>query len=93
MEQQLRKEKYKHELNVESLIARYDEDMTKKQDELDEVTQLYEEESRQLKELEEKFKPLEEEYLKVLIILFIPVEFYKFLSIQRLWKIDVCWLT
>lgn len=64
-EQQLRKEKWKHETNVETLINRYDDEMTKKQDELDEVTKFYDEESKQLKELEEKFTPLKEEYLKV----------------------------
>ena len=64
-EQQLRKEKWKHETNVETLINRYDDEMTKKQDELDEVTNFYQEESKQLKELEEKFTPLKEEYLKV----------------------------
>lgn len=30
-EQQLRKEKWKHETNVEGLLGRYDEEMTKKQ--------------------------------------------------------------
>ena len=30
-EQQLRKEKLKHETNVEGLLGRYDDDMTKKQ--------------------------------------------------------------
>ena len=30
-EQQLRKEKWKHETNVEALLHKYDEDMTKKQ--------------------------------------------------------------
>ena len=30
-EQQLRKEKWKHETNVEGLVNRYDEDMGKKQ--------------------------------------------------------------
>ena len=65
-EQILRKEKWKHETNVEGLLARYDDDMTKKQNEIDELEALYEEEKRQLQELEEKFKPLEEEYLKIL---------------------------
>ena len=65
-EQILRKEKWKHETNVEGLLSRYDDDMTKKQNEIDEIEALYEEEKKQLQELEEKFKPLEEEYLKIL---------------------------
>lgn len=64
-EQQLRKEKLKHEANVEGLLYKYDDEMTKKQDEYDEIEELYEEEKKQLLELEEKFKPLEEEYKKV----------------------------
>ncbi len=84
-EQQLRKEKWKHETTVEGLLNRYDNEMGTKQvsqvesrqafwsmakssclkDELDNLTALYEEEKKQLSELEEKFKPLEEEYLKV----------------------------
>jgi IQ domain-containing protein D len=64
-EQVLRKEKLKHETNVEGLLYKYDDDMSKKQDEFDEIEELYEEEKKQLQELEEKFKPLEEEYKKV----------------------------
>lgn len=65
-EQILRKEKLKHETNVEELLSRYDADMTRKQNEIDEIEALYEEEKKQLQELEQKFKPLEEEYLKIL---------------------------
>lgn len=65
-EQQLRKEKWKHETNVEGLLNKYDDDMTRKQNEYDEVFALYEEEKKQLYELEEKFKPLEEEYKKIM---------------------------
>lgn len=65
-EQQLRKEKWKHETNVEGLLNKYDDDMTRKQNEYDEIHSLYEEEKKQLFELEEKFKPLEEEYLKIM---------------------------
>ena len=64
-EQQLRREKWKHETNVEGLLHKYDDDMTRKQNEYDEIHALYEEEKKQLSELEEKFKPLEEEYQKV----------------------------
>lgn len=69
-ENQLRKEKWKHETNVEGLLSRYDDDMIKKQTEYDEIEAMYEEELKQLAELEEKFKPLEEEYNKVTMILF-----------------------
>ena len=65
-EQLLRKEKLKHETNVEGIIGRYDEDMIKKQDEFDEIEEMHEEEMRQLTELEEKFKPLEEEYKQIM---------------------------
>lgn len=65
-ENQLRKEKWKHETNVEGLLSRYDDDMIKKQNEYDEIEALYEEEMKQLSELEEKFKPLEEEYSKII---------------------------
>lgn len=64
-EQQLRKEKWKNETNVEGILGRYDDDMTKKQSEFDEIEELHTEEKKQLEELEEKFKPLEEEYLKI----------------------------
>lgn len=65
-EQQLRREKWKHETNVEGLLNKYDDDMTRKQNEYDEIFDLYEEEKKQLYELEEKFKPLEEEYKKIM---------------------------
>lgn len=65
-EQQLRREKWKHETNVEGLLNKYDDDMTRKQNEYDEIYDLYEEEKKQLYELEEKFKPLEEEYKKIM---------------------------
>lgn len=65
-EQQLRKEKWKHETNVEGILGRYDEEMTKKQNEYDEIEALYEEEKAQLEELEEKFKPLEIEYNEIM---------------------------
>lgn len=61
----LRKEKLKHETNLEGIMSRYDDDMIKKQTEYDEIEAMYEEELKQLNELEEKFKPLEEEYNKV----------------------------
>ncbi len=64
-EQILRKEKWKNETNVEGILGRYDEDMLKKQAEFDEIEELHREEKKQLEELEEKFKPLEEEYLKI----------------------------
>lgn len=64
-EQILRKEKWKNETNVEGILGRYDDDMIKKQTEYDEIEELHREEKKQLEELEEKFKPLEEEYLKI----------------------------
>ena len=64
-EQILRKEKLKNEATVENLLGRYDEDMTRKQSEFDEIEALHKEEKIQLEELEEKFKPLEEEYVKI----------------------------
>ncbi len=61
----LRKEKLKNETNVEGILGRYDEDMLKKQAEFDEIEELHREEKKLLEELEEKFKPLEEDYLKI----------------------------
>ncbi|XP_065066315.1 dynein regulatory complex protein 10-like [Rhopilema esculentum] len=62
----LRKRKYKMETEVENWVQKFDNDMSERQDEFDELDAIYTEEKRQLKELEEKFKTLEEEYTQIM---------------------------
>ena len=61
-ENALRKRKYKIETEVENWIQKFDADMSEKQEEYDAVDAVYMEEKRQLNELEERFRKLEEEY-------------------------------
>lgn len=65
-EQKLRKKKYKIETEVENWITKYDQEMTEKQDEYEEIDAVYTEEKKQLNELEEKFQVLAEEYDKIM---------------------------
>lgn len=65
-EQHLRKRKFKIETEVENWISKYDADMGEKQDEYEQIDAVYTEEKKQLSELEEKFKVLEEEYNKIM---------------------------
>ncbi|CAK8677923.1 unnamed protein product [Clavelina lepadiformis] len=65
-EQSLRKRKFKIETEVENWISKYDQDMGEKQDEYEQIDEVYTEEKKQLSELEEKFKVLEEEYDKIM---------------------------
>lgn len=62
----LRKRKYKIETEVENWIQKYDGDMTERQDELEELSVIYAEEKKQLHDLEERFKVLEEEYDQIM---------------------------
>lgn len=61
-EKDLQKQKQKIEREIDSLIEEYDREMMVKQDEYDEVDNLYTGEKLQLEELEERFKVLEVEY-------------------------------
>ncbi|XP_052797931.1 dynein regulatory complex protein 10-like [Mya arenaria] len=61
-EQELRKKKFKIETEVENWIQRYDADMGERQDEFEEIDEVYTQEKTQLHELEERFKTLEAEY-------------------------------
>lgn len=65
-EQHLRKRKFKIETEVENWISKYDVDMGEKQDEYEKIDAEYTIEKKQLSELEEKFKVLEEEYDKIM---------------------------
>jgi len=61
----LRKKKFKIETEVENWIQKYDSEMTEKQENLDELTVIYNEESKQLQMIEQKFAVLEKEYLQI----------------------------
>ena len=65
-ELQLRKERWKHDGLNENMLRKYDNTFTIKQNKYDEIKRAYEEESSVLAEFEEKFKPLEAEYNKVI---------------------------
>ncbi|KAK6192225.1 hypothetical protein SNE40_003732 [Patella caerulea] len=64
-EQELRKKKFKVETEVENWIQKYDQDMGERQDEYEEIDEIYTEEKKQLHELEERFKTLETEYKQI----------------------------
>jgi chromosome segregation ATPase len=64
-ELQLRKRKFKVENELENWIREYDNDMGERQDEIEQVQKVYDEQKTQLEELEERFKTLEEEYNQV----------------------------
>nr|CAB3256666.1 IQ domain-containing protein D-like [Phallusia mammillata] len=66
VEQALRKRKYKIETEVDNWITKYDQDMGEKQDEYEQIDEVYTKEKKQLSELEEKFQVLEEEYNKIM---------------------------
>ena len=61
----LRKRKFKMETEVENWIQKYDLEMTEKQETLDELTVIYNEESKQLQTIETKFAVLEKQYLAI----------------------------
>eukprot|EP00118_Oscarella_pearsei_P018018 m.182076 g.182076 ORF g.182076 m.182076 type:complete len:467 (+) comp39285_c0_seq13:668-2068(+) len=61
----LRKRKFKVENELENWIREYDNDMSERQDELEGVQLVYDEEKVQLNELEERFSTLEIEYDRV----------------------------
>jgi len=65
-ESELRKRKYKIETEVENWIQKFDQDMGERQDEYERVDAIYTEEKKQLHELEERFKTLEEEYNQIM---------------------------
>lgn len=65
-EQELRRKKFKIETEVENWIQRYDQDMGERQDEYEEIDEVYTQEKTQLHELEERFKTLEAEYQQIM---------------------------
>lgn len=65
-EQELRRKKFKIETEVENWIQKYDQDMGERQNEYEEIDAVYTEEKKQLNELEERFKTLEEEYQQIM---------------------------
>ncbi|EDV22063.1 IQ domain-containing protein D [Trichoplax sp. H2] len=58
----LRKKKYKLETEVENWIQKYDQDMSERQNEIEEIQEVYTKEKAQLAAIEGKFKTLKEEY-------------------------------
>lgn len=65
-EQELRKKKFKVETEVENWIQRYDQELGERQDEYEEIDEIYTEEKKQLHELEERFRTLEAEYTSIM---------------------------
>jgi len=61
----LRKRKYKIETEAENWIQNYDNDMTERQDEIDELSTIYKDEKSQLEELETRFSILAKEYNEI----------------------------
>eukprot|EP00038_Savillea_parva_P008846 m.179571 g.179571 ORF g.179571 m.179571 type:complete len:398 (-) comp14798_c0_seq1:171-1364(-) len=61
-ESKIRKSKFKMEADVAGWISKYDEEMARKQELIDEETTAHETEKRQMAELESKFESLQEEY-------------------------------
>ncbi|XP_072550447.1 dynein regulatory complex protein 10 isoform X2 [Salminus brasiliensis] len=62
----LRKKKYKVETEIQNWIQKYDAEMGEKQTELEELTQIYEEEKAELRELQEHYAVLELEYSQIM---------------------------
>ncbi|KAJ6659107.1 hypothetical protein lerEdw1_019410 [Lerista edwardsae] len=60
-----RKKKYKVEMEIENWIQKYDADMTEKQDEYEQIDEVYMVEKAQLAELREKFDLLNQEYSQI----------------------------
>jgi IQ domain-containing protein D len=58
----LRKRRFKLETEVENWISKYDQEMSEKQDELEVIREIYQDEKRQLAELEERFAKLKTQY-------------------------------
>uniref|UniRef100_A0A8C7L969 Dynein regulatory complex protein 10 n=1 Tax=Oncorhynchus kisutch TaxID=8019 RepID=A0A8C7L969_ONCKI len=65
VETSLRKKKYKVETEIENWIQKYDADMGEKQFELEDMTRAYEEEKEELRELEEAYAVLEQEFSQI----------------------------
>eukprot|EP01137_Pigoraptor_chileana_P002740 Opistho-2@41983 len=61
----LRKRKAKIETEVENWITKYDQDMGEKQDELEDIQTIYDDEKHQLSELDQRFCELEVEYVSI----------------------------
>uniref|UniRef100_A0A8D2J1R5 Dynein regulatory complex protein 10 n=1 Tax=Varanus komodoensis TaxID=61221 RepID=A0A8D2J1R5_VARKO len=61
----LRKKKYKVEMEIENWIQKYDTEMIEKQEEIEEIEVVYTVEKEQLAELREKYALLEKEYSQI----------------------------
>ncbi|ORY39943.1 hypothetical protein BCR33DRAFT_853067 [Rhizoclosmatium globosum] len=62
----LRKKKFKVESEVENWIHKYDQDMSEKQNELEDITTIYTEEKAQLDELQARYNELQKEYDRIM---------------------------
>ncbi|XP_062999767.1 dynein regulatory complex protein 10 isoform X1 [Elgaria multicarinata webbii] len=61
----LRKKKYKVEMEIENWVQKYDIEMIEKQEEIEEIDVVYTVEKAQLAELREKFALLDQEYSQI----------------------------
>ncbi|XP_063171635.1 dynein regulatory complex protein 10 [Candoia aspera] len=61
----LRKKKYKVEMEIENWVQKYDMEMIEKQEEIEEIEEVYVVEKQQLAELREKYTRLDEEYSQI----------------------------
>ncbi|XP_070807080.1 dynein regulatory complex protein 10 [Pituophis catenifer annectens] len=61
----LRKKKYKVEMEIENWVQKYDMEMIEKQEEIDEIDEFYVVEKQDLAQLREKYTRLDEEYCQI----------------------------
>ncbi|XP_015683750.1 dynein regulatory complex protein 10 [Protobothrops mucrosquamatus] len=61
----LRKKKYKVEMEIENWVQKYDLEMIEKQEEIDEIDEVYVNEKQDLSQLREKYARLDEEYCQI----------------------------
>uniref|UniRef100_A0A8C5RKT4 Dynein regulatory complex protein 10 n=1 Tax=Laticauda laticaudata TaxID=8630 RepID=A0A8C5RKT4_LATLA len=62
----LRKKKYKVEMEIENWVQKYDIEMIEKQEEIDEIDEVYVIEKQDLAQLREKYTRLDEEYCQIM---------------------------
>lgn len=65
-EEQLRKKKFKIESEVENWIHKYDQEMEEKQNELEDISVIFNEEKAQLDELQARFTVIQQEYNNIM---------------------------
>ncbi|XP_070619195.1 dynein regulatory complex protein 10 [Erythrolamprus reginae] len=64
-EYNLRKKKYKVEMEIENWVQKYDLEMIEKQEEIDDIDEVYVDEKQDLAQLREKYTRLDEEYCQI----------------------------